>query len=391
MAKNKKTQKNNDMPVEITKQKITDTVDRINKELEKIKNKSFNVYFYVIDTKGVPSGSLLYIYKIAYELQELGYNVTMLHNETDFVGIGQWAEKKYADLKHARTNDRGITTSPSDFLIIPEIYTDIMSQTKNLPCKRVILLQNFDYMTRIIPVGVHPYEYGITDAIVNTDSNEKLVRDNLPKLSVKKIRPGISSAMFRLNEKPKKMIVNFVVKDGNDASRIVKPFFWKYPQLKWVTFAQLANLPQEIFADALRDAAITVVVDEDTSFGYAALEALKAGCIVIAKIPEHVPDWMLNEKGELVDSIVWIDTLNEAADIIANLVAMWVRDDVPEELYDEIEKTAELHTMDCMREDVKSVFVDGLFAERKEEIEKTLNSVLEKAYEESTKISDKQE
>ena len=38
MAKNKKTQKNNEMPVEITKQKITDTVDRINKELEKIKN-----------------------------------------------------------------------------------------------------------------------------------------------------------------------------------------------------------------------------------------------------------------------------------------------------------------------------------------------------------------
>ena len=391
MAKNKKVQQSNDMPVELTKKKVTETVDRIKKELEKIKDKSFNVYFYVIDTKGVPSGSLLYIYKIAYELKELGYNVTMLHNETDFVGIGQWAEKKYADLKHAKTNDRGITTSPSDFLIIPEIYTDIMSQTKNLPCKRVILLQNFDYMTRIIPVGVHPYEYGITDVIVNTNANEKLVRDNLPRMSVKKIRPGISSAMFRANEKPKKMIVNFVVKDGNDASRIVKPFFWKYPQLKWVTFAQLANLPQDIFADALRDAAITVVVDEDTSFGYAALEALKAGCIVIAKIPENTPDWMLNEKGELTDSIVWVDTLNEAADIIANLVAMWVRDDVPEELYDEIEKTAGTYTMDWMKEDIKSVFVDGLFAERKEEIEKALEEVLSKAYKESTKISDKQE
>ena len=390
MAKGKKKQENVEMPSEIMKTKTSDVIDRIKKELEKIDSKDFNVYFYVIDTKGVPSGSLLYIYKIAYELKELGYNVTMLHNENDFVGIGQWAEKKYSELNHAKTNDRGITASPSDFLIIPEIYTDIMSQTRNLPCKRVILLQNFDYMTRIIPVGVHPYEYGITDAIVNTDSNEKLVKNNLPRMSVRKIRPGISSTMFRLNEKPKKMVVNFVVKDGNDASRIVKPFFWKYPQLKWVTFAQLSNLPQEIFADALRDAAITVIVDESTSFGYSALEALKTGNIVIAKIPEHAPDWMLNENGELTDSIVWIDTLDEAADIIANLVAMWVRDDVPAELYDEIEKTAEMHTMDWMREDIKSVFVDGLFAERREEIEKTLETVLKKANEESTEISDKQ-
>ena len=187
------------------------------------------------------------------------------------------------------------------------------------------------------------------------------------------------------------MIVNFVVKDGNDASRIVKPFFWKYPQLKWVTFAQLANLPQEIFADALRDAAITLIVDEDTSFGYAALEALKTGNIVIAKIPEHTPDWMLNENGELTDSIIWIDTLDEAADIIANLVAMWVRDDVPDELYNEIEKAATKHTMEDMKADIEAVFVNGLFAERKAEIEKTLENVLSEAYKESTPISDKQE
>ena len=380
-----------EMPEEITKNKVSDVIERINKELKKFDDKSFNVYFYVIDTKGVPSGSLLYIYKMAYELQEMGYNVTMLHNETDFVGIGQWAEKKYAELKHAKTNDRGITVSPSDFLVIPEIYTDIMSQTRNLSCKRIVLMQNFDYMTKIIPVGVHPYEYGITDVIVNTDKNEKLVKNNLPRMSVHKIRPGISSAMFRKNEKPKKMIVDFIVKDANDASRIVKPFYWKYPQLKWVTFAQLSNLPQETFADALRDAAIAIVVDEDTSFCYAALEALKAGAIVIAKIPENTPDWMLNEDGELSDSIVWVDTLDEAADLVANLVAMWTRDDVPVELYAEMDKAASMHTMEDMREDVKSVFVDGFFAERKNEIEKTKEKVLNDALNKSTPISDNKE
>ena len=358
---------NNEMPTEITKNKIEDVVERINKEIKKIDDKEFNVYFYVIDTKGVPSGSLLYIYKIAYELKSLGYNVTMLHNETEFVGIEQWADKKYAELPHSKVSDRQVTLSASDFLVIPEIYTDIMSQTRDLPCKRVMLIQNFDYLTRIIPVGVHPYEYGITDAIVNSKTVEKMVKNNLPMLRTHVLRPGISDTIFRKNDKPKKMIVNFVVKDANDASRIVKPFFWKYPQLKWVTFAQLANLPQEIFANALRDAAITVVVDDSTSFCYAALEALKTGSIVICKIPENTPEWMLNND-ELSNSIVWVDNLDEVADLIANLVAMWVRDDVPEELYNEMEKTASEHTMSAMKEDIQSVFVDGLFAARKKDI-----------------------
>lgn len=375
MAKKKKTGAANEMPTEITKSKKEDVIARIERELKKIEDKEFNVYFYVIDTKGVPSGSLLYIYKIAYELQELGYNVTMLHDENEFVGVGQWADKKYAELKHSKVKDRSNTVSPSDFLIIPEIYTDIMFQTKDLPCKRVILLQNFDYMTRIIPVGVHPYEYGITDVITNTKTNEKLIKNNLPKISTHIIRPGISTTLFRKNDKPKKMVVNFAVKDANDASRIVKPFFWKYPQLKWVTFAQLQNLPQEIFANALRDAAITVIVDDSTSFAYSALEALKTGNIVICKIPENTPDWMLDENGELSNSIIWVDTLNEVPDLLANLIAMWIRDDVPSELYDEIGKAATLHTNNDMVEDIKSVFVNNLFNERKKEIENALERV----------------
>lgn len=389
MAKKKNTTKaNSEMPTEITKKNTGDVVERIEKELKKFDDKAFNVYFYVIDTKGVPSGSLLYIYKVAYELHSLGYNVTMLHNENEFVGISQWADSKYAELPHSKVSDRQVTLSASDFLIIPEIYTDIMSQTRDIPCKRVMLVQNFDYLTKIIPVGVHPYEYGITDAIVNTKTTEKLIKNNLPMIKTRVLSPGISDTLFRKNDKPKKMIVNFVVKNGDDASRVVKPFFWKYPQLKWVTFAQLSNLPQEIFANALRDAAITIVIDDTMSFGYAALEALKTGSIVVCKIPENTPDWML-DNDELSNSIVWVDNLDEIPDLIANLVAMWVRDDVPEELYNEIDKAAEKHTMTDMKNDVEKVFVEELFATRKKEIQDALDKVVSKTSENNEKSEQK--
>ena len=96
MAK-KKTTVESEMPQELLKKNNIETVlNKIKEEIKKSEDKDFNVYFYVIDTKGVPSGSLLYIYKMADILREMGYKVTMLHNEKDFIGIGQWAEKKYA-------------------------------------------------------------------------------------------------------------------------------------------------------------------------------------------------------------------------------------------------------------------------------------------------------
>lgn len=358
--------------------------ERVKKELAKLEDKSFNVWFYVIDTKGVPSGSLLYIYKLAYELRELGYNASLLYSERDFVGVSGWAEKKYADLPHHKvesTNTRTLldgkpfVVAPSDFLIIPEIYTDIISQTRNLPCKRIILFQNDEYFTRFIPLGVNPYEYKVTDAIVNTENAEAWVKENLPLMKTHIITPSVSSTLFRKPEKPRKLIVNIVAKDGNDASRILKPFMWKYPKFKWVTFTSLGNLPQNMFADALREGIATIWIDEDCSFGYTPLEALKTGSIVIGKIPHKLADWMKNGEEGLTDSVIWFDDYSSVPDLIAQIVSMYLKDEMPEEVYTAIEGVKDEHTKDKMVEDIKKVFVDGFFTERKEGFQEVLDNM----------------
>ena len=68
--------------------------------IQKMENKSFNVFFFVIDTKGNPSGSLEYIYRTALTLKELGYNVAMLHQEEEFIGVRDWLGDAAADLPH---------------------------------------------------------------------------------------------------------------------------------------------------------------------------------------------------------------------------------------------------------------------------------------------------
>ena len=101
-------------------------IQRIEAEIAKIDNKEANIFFFVLDTKGNPSGSLEYIYKLAMILKENEYNVTMLYQKDDnedFVGVGDWLGQKYSDLQHEDIASDEVSVSPSDILFIPEIIS----------------------------------------------------------------------------------------------------------------------------------------------------------------------------------------------------------------------------------------------------------------------------
>ena len=75
-------------------------IKKVKDELKKIEKNENSVYFFVIDTKGNPSGSLEYIYNLALIAKNEGFNVGMLHQEDDFVGVRDWLGDEYADLPH---------------------------------------------------------------------------------------------------------------------------------------------------------------------------------------------------------------------------------------------------------------------------------------------------
>ena len=68
--------------------------------IQKIVDKKNRLFFFVIDTKGNPSGSLEYIYNLALIAKEDGYDVAMLHQEEEFVGVGDWLDEKYTKIEH---------------------------------------------------------------------------------------------------------------------------------------------------------------------------------------------------------------------------------------------------------------------------------------------------
>ena len=360
-----------------------EVIERIENEISKLKTKDFTLYFFTIDSKNVPSGSIVYTYELALALHKLGYKVTMLYqlqNEMNekqkmkliekgnynpmddnvFCGVGDWMGKEYADLPHLNIAKKNAwAASPADFLFIPEAFASLMSQTYvyKLPCQRFVLLYNFDYVTDMIPFGSGWINFGIRDCIATSDLQAKLIQDVMPYVKTKILNPYIPE-YFRKPVKPKKLIVNVISKRQSDVKKLMKTFYWKYPVYKFVAFKDLRGMAREHYADALKEGAITVWIDTETPFGFGALEAMRCNNVVVGKIPENTLEWMVDENDELRDNVIWFDNMTEVPDLLADAVGSWMQDEIPQLLYDEMDKTNKMYTKKEWDENVEKLITE---------------------------------
>ena len=362
----------------IDKKQTALALERVEKAINDIKNNDFTLYFFVVDSKNVPNGSISYIYQLAKTLNDKGYNVKMLYqleNEYTeaelyklkkkdepidsnrmFVGVKEWLGNEYADLPHMNISLEEWTVSPSDILFIPEVFSSLMFETykHKIPCKRYVILQNYDYVTEFIPLGAEWKHYGIYDVICTSDKQKQKILNVFPYLNTHILPPHIDD-IFRKPIKPKKLIVNVITKDQKDINRIIKPFYWKYPMYKFISFRDLRNFPKENYAEFLKEGIITIWVDNTTPFGYSALEAMRCNDIVIGKIPETVPEWMEDEEG-IINNGLWVYDINDIPDVLAKAIGSWMRSELPKELTTEMEKTNQRYTSEEWNKNVENVF-----------------------------------
>lgn len=361
--------------------KNKDMIERIEKAISAVKNKESVLYFFVADARNIPNAKMEYIYDLAYTLHVHKFNVCMLYqldNEytpkelaeltrkeqpiderRQFIGVSEWLGEEYGNLKHLNISNGTWQVSPSDFLFIPEAFAGLMKETfdKNAPCKRYVIVQNFRHITEFIPFGDQWATYGITDAIVTSQAQAELVKSVFKYVNTYVIPPYVPE-YFRKPLTAKKLIVNVVSKTKEDAEHIVKMFYWKYIPFRFVPFRFLVNFPRKKYAEMLQEGAITIWLDPDASFGNNALESMRCGNIVIGKIPENIPEWMLDKDGELIPNGVWVDNINSIPDMLASVVNQWIEDEVPQTFFDEMDKTNKKYTFDEWEKNVDSVMLD---------------------------------
>lgn len=315
-----------------------------------LEKKEFKIYFFVMDTKGNPVASLANIYEHAKLLRELGYDAQMLHEKSDYTPVGTSLGEEYAEIPHVSIDKQQLKVNTQDFIVIPEIFANVMEQTSKLPSKRIVFAQSYDYIFEMLMPGKNWADYGINTVITTSERQKEYVENLFSKRVQAEVVPVSIPSYFKASDKPKKPIIAISTRDQRDLVKIYKAFYVKYPHLKWVSFRDMRGLPRETFAKSLAESCLAIWVDEVSSFGTFPIEAMKCGVPVLGKVPNMVPEWMTDKNG------LWTHDNLVISDLAANYFQAWLEDGEPKELYEEMSKMNDSYTVEQQKVKIKEVY-----------------------------------
>lgn len=346
-------------------------VKSLMENLEKMENKNFSIYFFVIDTQGNAVGSVAYIYEQVKILTELGYKACILHEKNDYMNnqinfIKNWLGEEYSELEHVSIENQNIKVTLTDFIIIPELFANVMEQTVNLPAKRIVLCQSYDYITETLQPGKTWKDYGITDCITTTETQKEYIQNLFNNNINVSVVPVSVNDDFSDSKKPKKPIISILTRDQRDTVKIFKTFYLKYPHLKWVTFRDMRGMSRQTFAKALSESCVSVWVDDIAGFGGFAIESMKCNTPVIGKIPNLLNGWMNEKNG------IWVDSINAIPDVLSKYIQAWLEDNYATELLESMEETVKNYTTEIQKQKTEEVY-SQIFNNRIEEFKTTLS------------------
>jgi hypothetical protein len=331
----------------------TEQTTKLEKAIQSMRDKKSRLYFIVQDTKGNAKASLRFTYQVAMTLKKDGYNPIILHENKEYFGVSEWLGEEYmAELPHKSIDDGNLEISPDDIIIVPEIFGYIMDQVKNLPCGKVILAQAYDHIFETLQPGESWNQLGFLKCITTSETQKSQIEKSMRKVSFEIIKPVISECFVKSNL-PAKTIISVHSRDQRDTVNLIKQFYVRFPQYRWITFRDLRGLSEKEFANGLKDSFLSVWIDQTSGFGTFPLESMKVGVPVIGLLPHLQPEWLNEDNG------IWLANKNTLTDVIADFTQNWLEDNLNPELFDEMEKTSSQYSdKETFEKNVLDVFSD---------------------------------
>jgi hypothetical protein len=324
---------------------------KLEESIQKMRDKKSRIYFIVQDTKGNAKASIRYIYEMAMSLKNNGFNAIILHETPEYFGVTDWLGEEYmTNLDHRSIEGTNLEISPEDLIVIPEIYGFIMDQITKLPCGKIVLSQSYDYIFETLQPGQTWTQLGFHKCITTSEKQKEYISSTMRSVSVDVIEPTISE-VFEKQKFPPKTIIGVHTRDHRDTVNLIKTFYTKFPQYRWITFRDLRGLSQVEFTNAMKESFASVWIDNISSFGTFPLESMKMGIPVIGLVPNITPEWMNEENG------IWINNQNMIVDVIADFIQNWLEDNLNPKLYEEMDLTInKLSTKEKFESEVVELF-----------------------------------
>lgn len=302
-------------------------IENLEKSIQRIQSKEFNVVFSVPDTKGGPKGDVAQCYFLAKMLKDANYQVTMLYENNDYTRVGSWLGEEYDELPHTTMAANELLVTPADILIIPEAYGHLVEQTQALPINRVVFVQDYENMLNAYMPGKSWLDYNITETLVLSEKIGELVKQIIHSPNVQVISPIVDDNDFFNKNGIRTPQIAIHTKNPAKTLKIIKEFHLKYPLLKWVPIRDIHNVPYYELNNELNKSCVSVWVNHETSFGTFPIESIKTNTPVIALVPYNLPDWF-----DLTgDSMIFTYDETEIVDFMARYMKGWLEDSLPTE------------------------------------------------------------
>lgn len=346
----------------------SEQLSKIENSVENLKNKKSKIYFLVQDTKGNAKASVAYIYRMALVLHNAGYNVVILHEKSDYVGVSEWLDRECSNLPHMSIEGQKLQVAPEDFIVLPELYGFVMGQISNLPCGKIVISQAYDHILETLQPGQSWNQLGFLKCITTSEQQKEYITGLMKNVSIDVIEPFISDK-FQKQKLPANPIIAIHSREQRESLNIIKHFYLKFPQYRWVTFRDMRSMSESEFASVLQKCFMSVWIDETSAYGTFPLESMKSGVPCMGIVPAMPAQWMSEDNG------MWVTNKNMIPEYIADFLQNWLEDNISETLLDEMDKTVgKLPTEETFAQNVINHF-EGYLSTRLNSFEEQLNKL----------------
>ena len=328
----------------------------IDSSINKIKNKEHKVVFMAPDTKGNARASISNMYRQAMTLQELGYNAAILLEKKDSIKPSTWLGSEYDSLTHYSIEENNMVMGGHDFIVVPEVFGNVLEQIENLPMEKILFVQSFEYLLDSYAPGKSFMDNKVVNCLTTTENIGNMISEIFPGVNIKTIPLGISDN-FKPTEDLTKPVVAIHCRDARKAAKIIKTFYLKYPIYRFISFRDMHTMTEKNFATNLKECCLSVWIDDESSFGTFPVESMKCNVPVVGKIPNLIPEWMTDNNG------IWVYDENQIVDLISAYIKNWLEDNIPENLQTVSNNVVNSYTMTNFKDKTKEVY-EQLFNER---------------------------
>lgn len=278
--------------------------------------------FYFIPNMSSPSGGMGVLMKQAKILHDNNYDVSFLYYNTNGIEFNPtWMDFSIDGIKKISIKNilTDIDFKSEDLLIIPEGFGELIKETKDLVCKRVVLAQSWIYILNSMQEPFNWSTYGIRDVISISDGITEYIYDIMDYLEVYQYKQSINHNIFKPSDN-KEILICFSANRGSEnrdkTISTINIFKRLSKYSNRINFVELKGYSREEFAKILGKSSICLYTDEIAGFGTLPLEAMACNTHVVGFWNMGNEEYINDDNGFWVDNGDYIQLGKELARVV---------------------------------------------------------------------------